>query len=70
MENEIKIGEYIRNRYGLIVKVNEIQDYSEDDDIWYEEEILKGAWKSMVVKHSFNLIDIIEERRLCKWRKS
>lgn len=60
MENEIKVGEYIRDKNGLIIKVNEIQDYSEDDDIWYEEEILKGTWKSMVVRHSPNLIDIIQ----------
>ena len=70
MENEIKVGEYTRDKNGLIIKVNEIQDYSEDDDIWYEEEILKGTWKSMVVKHSPNLIDIIEKRRLCKRKRS
>ena len=57
---EIKVGEYVRDYDGFIVKVNEVQDYKEDDDIWYEEKILKGTWKSMVVKHSPNIIDLIE----------
>lgn len=58
---EIEVGEYIRDKDGLIIKVNEIQEYQEEDDIWYEEKILKGTWKSMIVKHSFNIIDLIEE---------
>ena len=60
MEGNIEVGDYVRDCDGFIVKVNEIQDYKEDDDIWYEEKILKGTWKSMVVKHSPNIIDLIE----------
>lgn len=40
--------------------MNEIQEYKEEDDIWYEEKTLKGTWKSMIVKHSKNIIDLIE----------
>lgn len=57
---EININDYVRDRDGFIVKVNEIQEYKEEDDIWYEEKTLKGTWKSMIVKHSKNIIDLIE----------
>ena len=57
---EIKENEFVRDRDGFIIKVNEIQDYKEDDDIWYEENILKGTWKSMIVKHSSNIKDLIQ----------
>lgn len=58
---EIKVGEYVRDKDGCIIKVKEIQDYSAEDDYWYEEKILKGIWKSMVVKHSPNIIDLVQE---------
>lgn len=71
MENEIKVNEFIRTKYGEIVKVIEYKDEIVlDKEIkfygmyrWYicEDEI------DFIVKHSSNLIDIIEERRLCKW---
>ena len=57
---QIEVGEFVRDCDGIIIKVNEIQEYKEDDDIWYEETTLKGTWKSMVVKHSKNIIDLIE----------
>ena len=57
---EININDYVRDRDGFIVKVNEIQEYKEEDDIWYQEKTLKGTWKSMIVKHSKNIIDLIE----------
>lgn len=58
MENEIKVGEFIRTKLGDIKKITEgfefiIKRYNESDN--------------KIVKHSSNLIDIIEERRLCKW---
>lgn len=64
---EIEIGEYVRDRDGFIVKVNNIVPDEDSTDIWYEEKILKGTWKSMIVKHSKNIIDLIEVRRLCEW---
>lgn len=57
---EIEVGEYVRDCDGFIVKVNEIQEYKEDDDFWYQEKTLKGTWKSMMIKHSKNIIDLIE----------
>ena len=73
MENEIKVGEYVRTVDGFIDKV--IIEYkgkcnnpnckekhiSCEDDYYCEKEI---------VKHSFNIIDLIEVRRLCEWIKS
>ena len=58
MENEIKVGEFIRTKLGDIKKITEgfefiIKRYNESDN--------------KIVKHSSNLIDIMEERRLCKW---
>lgn len=54
MENEIKVGEYIRTKLGDIKQITEgfefiIKRYNESDN--------------KIVKHSPNLIDIIEERR-------
>ena len=57
---EININDYVRDRDGFIVKVNEIQEYKEEDDSWYQEKTLKGTWKSMIVNHSKNIIDLVE----------
>lgn len=56
----IEVGEYVRDRDGLIIRVKDIVPDEDSDDIWYEEKILNGTWKSMIVKHSKNLIDLIE----------
>lgn len=67
---DIKVGEYVRTKIGYIAKVKNIickgypikslEGYiicdDEDGTILNQEE----------VKHSFNLIDLIEVRRLCK----
>ena len=58
MENEIKVGEFIRTDDGRIYKLEDLQD----------EVFLNDKFYNNIVKHSPNLIDIIEERRLCKWR--
>ena len=57
----IEVGEYVRDCDGFIIKVNNIVPDEDSTDIWYEEKILKGTWKSMIVKHSKNIIDLIEE---------
>ena len=57
---EININEYVRDRDGYIIKVNNIVPDKDSEDIWYEEKILNGTWKSMIVKHSKNIIDLIE----------
>lgn len=60
MEDKIKIGEYVRDLNGFIVKVNKIVPDNDIDDLWLEEGFLKGTWKSMVKKYSSNIIDLIE----------
>ena len=57
---EIKMGDWIRDREGTIIKVNYIEPDEDVKDIWYKEKTLLGTWKSMIVKHSKNLIDLIE----------
>lgn len=83
MENEIKVGEYVRDK-GLIFYIIGIDYDDYITDIIYNPEIHKGYkgrydfgvkdyllyfTKEQIrkMKHSPNLIDIIEERRLCKW---
>ena len=68
MGNEIKVNDFVRTFAGYIFKVLKISE--EDKLIYYygDQPEWIGEWKENIVKHSSNLIDIIEERRLCKWR--
>ena len=67
MENKIKVGEYIRTEYGIIGKILEDEDIAENgvyidttflDD--YADETNFVKYKD-IKKHSFNIIDLIEE---------
>lgn len=49
---EIKIGEYFRTKKGKIHKWSKGRTYIGQDEI---------------LKHSKNIIDLIEKRRLCEW---
>lgn len=64
MENEIRVGEYIRTKDGFIDKIVDIRDtYSKRKLISFERSnSLKSdiGLKAMVVKHSSNLIDLIQ----------
>lgn len=64
MENEIKVGDWIRTKDGVIDKIVDIRDtYSERKLIAFEKSnSLKSdiGLKAMVVKHSPNLIDLIQ----------
>ena len=51
MENEIQVGEFIRTKDGRIYQVDSSNDEWALSDIFYK----------VIVKHSPNLIDIIEE---------
>ena len=53
MENEIKVGEYCRTKNGLIAKLIEPQVYEINDKECIE-------FLEDIVKHSPNLIDLIE----------
>ena len=64
MENEIKVNEYIRTEYGEIAKVIEYKN-----EIVFDKEIkFYGMYRgyicedelNFIVKHSFNLIDLIQ----------
>lgn len=74
----IEVGEYVRlERNQGIRKIEEIDKeiYLLDNEIaneWGEivDYIYIDEEKNEIVKHSKNLIDLIEARRLCKWRKS
>ena len=82
MGNEIKVGEYVRTRKGIIGILK--QQFIFGHGVNYpepQEWVIDVKGKKYVttecdvdfdniVKHSSNLIDIIEERRLCKWLQS
>lgn len=59
---DIKVGELVRSKIGSIGKVTKI----EDNKFLYENKTLITLIGN-VTKHSFNLIDLLEVRRLCKW---
>ena len=63
---EIKVGEYCRTKYGYIAKIPEIDNY-----IWFNQkinnesgmavyELSKIEFTNLVVIHSKNIIDLIE----------
>jgi hypothetical protein len=64
MENKIEVNEYVRTETEGIGKVIEIKEnplrYVINE---YGEIVLANE----IVKHSKNIIDLIEERRLCEW---
>lgn len=63
---ETKVGEYARTECG-IAKIKEISIKNEvfelDKDIMYihQEDYLHTCIKSQILKHSFNITDLIEE---------
>ena len=69
---EIQVGEYVRTNNGHIGKLIRIE--RDDIDIslkWYVFDDKKNERyinKPYIVKHSKNIIDLIEERRFCKWK--
>ena len=76
---DIKVGEYVRLARNQ--GINKIID--EDDDRFlildeiiadeYGDECFEISLQDVdkeIIKHSFNLIDLIEVRRLCKWENS
>lgn len=66
---EIEVGDYVRTKEGEIHKVIKI---IEDDGDWdyYCCGNNVGYFAMDIAKHSKNIIDLIEKRRLCKWRTS
>lgn len=61
---EIKVGEYVRTDNGIIgkyVKFRGFEDSIETNNKWIGFDIEKD-----IVKHSPNIIDLIEVRGLCE----
>ena len=56
----IEANEYVRTNSGLIFKVNEITYDEEYKDYLYKESFLLVDCKENIVKHSKQLIDLIE----------
>ena len=76
----IEVGEYVRTKDGQIYKIEDGTEFYEDsvnvgigiipevDGIWVDKEHFTYIDKRQIVKHSKNIIDLIEVRRLCKWK--
>ena len=64
MEDKIEVGEYVRTKDGEIHKVIEIKENryitNFDDYFYYGYDNNMGGFKSDIVKHSKQLIDLIE----------
>jgi hypothetical protein len=59
---EIELGEYIRTKNGYIIKYQDNVNtniFSMDDDLYVENPLFPDEEK--IVKHSKNIIDLIEE---------
>ena len=62
-EKEIEVEEYVRTKDGIIGKVIKVlRNRVFVDCLGY------AVLKKDIVKHSKQLIDLIEVRRLCKWK--
>lgn len=67
---EIQVGEYVRTKYG-IAKI--IENSTEENDYFnyytidkcFEE--VNYIMEEEIVKHSKDILDVIEKRRFCKW---
>ena len=64
MEDKIEVNEYVRTKNGEIHKVIEIKENryitNFDDYFYYRYDNNMGGFKSDIVKHSKQLIDLIE----------
>lgn len=57
---EIKVGEYVRTRNQGIKKVKKIEYDIDAKENYYYLDSYFGEWEHQVVKHSKNIIDLIE----------
>ena len=72
---DIKVGEYVRINKGIIGKVIDIFEGHAFAKYHIEFQTgvkVKKQWLSTrtIISHSFNITDLIEVRRLCKWNFS
>lgn len=70
---EIEVGEYVRTKDGFIDRIDSFNIntniYHCENGLWIDTEN-KIAVHLKNVKHSKNIIDLIEVRRLCEWENS
>lgn len=59
MENEIKVGDWIRDREGHITKIIQTLSLFKDVELYLGEDDYQYS-DNAIVKHSTNLIDLIE----------
>ena len=74
---ELHEGEYCRTKLGFIAKLIEIDD---DGLCWFDGPITESEGETYnllypdeideIRKHYKDITKVIEERRLCEWRKS
>lgn len=72
MEDKIEVGEYVRTKNGIIYKIENGEEFYADiidvgigiipdvDGIWIDEEHLDYIDKRDIVKHSKQLVDLID----------
>ena len=60
MDNEIKVNDYVRLKDGTIAKVIKIKNQNTDIFNWYCLDNDMGTMDRSIVKHSSNLIDLIQ----------
>lgn len=74
MQEKIEVGEYIRTKNGNIDKIDryifESNIYHCKNGLCIDTENRIGLYLEDIVKHSKNIIDLIEVRRLCEWCRS
>ena len=79
---EIEVGDFVRTKNGLLGRVNKIElkgngiryagEFITDTIIQFNDgKVYERRVKNKdIVKHSKNIIDLIEVRRFCKWLSS
>lgn len=72
---EIRVGEYVRTKRGIakVLKVKTVKTkiYGKHDVVYLIDKCPRMyITGTEFIKHSFNIIDLIEVRRLRKWKIS
>lgn len=66
---ELEIGEYIRDKEGNITRLQNTLNLDRVVYLFLGEDGYQYSDNS-ILKHSKNIIDLIEVRRLCEWKKN
>ena len=60
----------MRTDNGICKVIENVDEYVRDDQVsvdYIGSMYHQVVWKKRILKHSENIIDLIEVRRLCKW---